>query len=281
MTETITAQADPAAIVADFEARARRLETPCGDGTMVWRIWGEGEPLVLGHGAQGAWSHWISNIDVLAQTRMVIAADLPGHGDSAMPPEQDHASISAAMAEGLRRIVPDARPVTLAGFSFSGVAFSYLAALHPDVVKRVILIGCGGLDTPLGHVDLKPARGLKGDERKAVLKSNLLGLMLYAPEAADDLAIHLLEKNARAARLSVAAELVIPDMLVKVLPRVKQPVDAIWGDHDRPHPDPEVQEEVIRRSHPAADFRIIADAGHWAMYEQAKAFNATLLDMLK
>jgi pimeloyl-ACP methyl ester carboxylesterase len=280
MSGAMTAEAEPAAYVSAIEARARRVETPCGDGTMVWRIWGEGEPVVLGHGAQGAWSHWIANIDALAERRMVIAADLPGHGDSALPATLDHAGIAAALDAGLRQVLPGGEPVEMAGFSFSGTAFSHLAARYPERVKRLILIGCGGLDLPHGHVDIKPARGLKGAERRAVLKSNLLGLMLHAPEAVDDLAIHLLEKNARAARLANAAELVIPDRLVAVLPQVKVPVDAIWGGHDRPHPDPAVQEAVIRRSHPETDFRVIADAGHWVMYEQPEAFNAALLDML-
>lgn len=280
MTGVVLDKADPAATVADFEARARRVETPCGDGTMVWRIWGKGEPVVLGHGAQGAWSHWIANIDALAANRMVIAADLPGHGDSAMPDSEDHPAIAKALAEGLRRIVGAGLPVDLLGFSFGGVAFSYLAALYPGIARRVVLIGCGGLDTPLGQVRLGRVGGLQGEERQAALKANLLGLMLHAPEAADDLAIHLLEKNARRSRLSAAAELVLPDKLARVLPDVGVPVDAIWGDSDRPHPDPHLQEAVIRRSHPDCDFRTIADAGHWVMYEQRQAFNAALLDML-
>lgn len=270
----------PAALVADFEARARRVDTPCGGGTMAWRIWGEGPPVVLGHGATGAWSHWIANIDALARHHMVIAADLPGHGDSAMPAEETHAALAAPLAEGLRQVLPDGLPVDLVGFSFGGVIFSHLAALHPGIARRVILVGCGGLDTPHGHVDLKPARGLRGEERQAVLRHNLLGLMLHAPESVDALALHLLERNARAARLASAPTLVLPDRLAAVLPRIAQPVDAIWGEHDRPHPDPAAQEAVIRRTHPGTDFRVIAEAGHWAMYERPEAFNAALLDML-
>lgn len=279
-----TTVTDPAAVVAAIEGRARRVETPCGDGTMAWRIWrsenADAEPLVLGHGAQGAWSHWIANIDALSKHRTIIAADLPGHGDSAMPASADHRGISEALAAGLRQLLPDGRPVDLVGFSFSGTAFSHFAAWYPDLVSRVILIGCGGLDTPLGHVDLKPARGLTGEDRRAVLKSNLLALMLHADDAVDDLAIHLLEKNARAARLANAADLVLPDKLVAILPEVKARVDAIWGEYDNPHPAPPLQEAVIRRSHPQADFRVIADAGHWVMYERPEVLNAVLLDML-
>lgn len=280
MNQAAVSEADPAERVAAVAARARRVETPCGDGSLVWRIWGEGEPLVLGHGAQGAWSHWIANIDALAAKRTVIAVDMPGHGESAMPATLDHEGISAVLAEGLRRIVPDRLPVDLVGFSFGGISFAYLAALHPGLARRLVLVGTGGLGTPLGAVSLGRVGGLAGEERKAALKANLLGLMLHAPPSADDLAVHLLESNAAAARLPNAAELVLPDRLAKILPRIAVPVDAIWGEFDRPHPDPALQEAVIRRTHPRCDFRVIADAGHWVMYEQPEAFDATLLDML-
>lgn len=283
MSETATLATDPAAFVAEIEGRARRVETPCGDGTMVWRIWGSDTgrtPVVLGHGAQGAWSHWIRNVDALVEAgHFVIAADLPGHGESVDPPTPDHAGISAALFAGLRQILGEGRQVDLAGFSFGGVAFAYLAAYHPGLARRLILIGCGGLDTPLGHIDLRRVGGLQGQERQAALKANLLGLMLHHPESADDLAVHLLVRNARRSTINPQA-LVIPDRLVAVLPDVGVPVDAIWGEFDRPHPGPHLQEEVLRRSHPDADFRVIEDAGHWAMYERPEAFNAALLDML-
>ena len=283
MSEAATLANDPAAIVAEIERRARRVETPCGDDTMVWRIWGSDTgrpPVVLGHGAQGAWSHWIRNVDALVEAgHFVIAADLPGHGESVDPPTPDHAGISAVLFGGLRQILDEGRQVDLAGFSFGGVAFAYLAAYHPEVARRLILIGCGGLDTPLGHIDLRRVGGLQGEERQAALKANLLGLMLHHPESADDLAVHLLVRNARRSTINPQA-LVIPDRLVAVLPDINVPVDAIWGEFDRPHPGPHLQEEALRRSHPDADFRVIKDAGHWAMYERPEAFNAALLAML-
>ena len=279
-----TLDTDPAALVAALEARARRVDTPCGEGTMAWRIWGaehsQRPAVVLGHGAQGSWSHWIRNIEALSQRFTVIAADLPGHGDSDLPATPDHAGISAPLAEGIRRIVGEGQAVDLVGFSFGGVAFAYCAALHPGIARRVILIGCGGLDTPRGSIDLRRVGGLRGEERKAALKANLLGLMLYHPETADQLAMHLLIENARLARLNVPG-LVLPDRLVNVLPEVPVPVDALWGAFDRPHPDPALQEAVIRRFQPNTDFRVIADAGHWAMYERPTAFNAALIDMLE
>jgi pimeloyl-ACP methyl ester carboxylesterase len=280
---SLLASDDSIGQVAAVEARGRRIDTPCGEGTMAWRVWGEDDgartPVVLGHGAQGAWSHWIRNIPVLAERFLVIAADLPGQGDSAIPETPDHRGISKAIAEGLRAIVGE-RPVDFVGFSFSGIAFAHCAAYYPQVARRLILVGCGGLDTPHGHTHIQRASGLKGEERRAVLTSNLLGLMLQHPETVDELALHLLVANGRKARW-VKADLVVPDRLIGILPEVTVPVDAIWGELDRPHPDPALQEAALRTVKLDADFRVIPEAGHWAMYERPQAFDATLIAMLE
>lgn len=269
----------PEQLLAEVEDRARRIETPCGEGTMVWRIWGQGTPLVLGHGGQGAWSHWIRNIDALAAHYRVIVPDFPGHGDSAMPPADRHTAISAVLAEAMPQVLGEGEKAAFVGFSFGGAVFTHFAVRHPEWVERVVLVGTGGLDTPHGQVNLGKVSGLLGAEREAMMRSNLLGLMLQHPETVDDLALHMLIANARAARLFVR-HLVIPDRVVRVLGDLRVPVDAIWGEFDRPHPEPHVQEAVLRRFQPDLDFRVIAGAGHWAMYERAEAFNPALLDML-
>lgn len=246
---------------------------------MVWRVWGSGPALVLGHGGQGAWSHWVRNIAELAAHYTVIAPDLPGHGESAMLAAVDHDAISATIAEAIRALLPAGEQADFAGFSFGGAVFTHLAVRYPELVRRVIIVGTGGLDTPHGHVDLGRVGGLQGEERRAAIKRNLLGLMLHHPETVDEMAMHLLVANGRQARLPVV-DLVIPDKVSQVLPQLTVPLDAIWGEFDRPHPDPAAQEAALRQFQPDLDFRVIADAGHWAMYERPEAFNSALLDML-
>jgi pimeloyl-ACP methyl ester carboxylesterase len=276
---SFSTDADPLAVIADFERRARRFETPCGDGSIVWRAWGSGPPLLLAHGGHGAWSHWIRNIDALAEQRTVWALDLPGFGESAMPPVVHHASIAGVVAAGMRHLIGPALPVDIVGFSFGGVASAYLAAFCPELVRRLILVDTGGLDTPMGHVDVKRLREVAPEERGARARANLLGLMLHHPASVDELALHIQSANARGGRIDAAA-LVLPDKLVNILPRVQAQLDAIWGEHDRPHPDPAAQERVLRCIQPDLDFRVIQDAGHWAMYERPDAFNQVLLDLL-
>jgi pimeloyl-ACP methyl ester carboxylesterase len=270
---------EPSAIVADFERRSRRFETPCGDGVLVWNVWGSGPAVLLLHGGHGSWSHWIRNIDVLARDRTVLVPDIPGYGDSAMPPRQDHAAIASVLAAGLRHLVASEIPIDMIGFSFGGIVAAFLAAFYPELARRLILVDSGGgLDTPLGNIDLRRVRGLEGAERRAAQRANLLGLMLHAPESVDELALHLQATNEARARLD-ARPLVIHGNLLEALRQVSVQIDAIWGEHDRPHP-PADQEVVLRGFDPDLDFRVIPAAGHWAMYERPVEFNNVVLDLL-
>lgn len=53
-----------------LEAVSSRMATPCGDGGIVWHVWGERQngdlPLVLFHGGSGSWTHWLRSIHVLS-----------------------------------------------------------------------------------------------------------------------------------------------------------------------------------------------------------------------
>ena len=258
----------PAEII-ELDSKARRFETPCPGGSMVWRAWGSGEPLVLVHGSHGCWTHWIRNIEALSQSRMVIAVDLPGHGDSVSPEEESHSAMAAALATGLKQILEQVQgpgsKADIAGFSFGGVISAYFAFYHPELVRRLILVGVGGL---------------VGEERRKAMKANLLGLMLHHPDTVDDLAMHLLVANAGKARFSKIADLVVPDKLLAILPQIEIPIDAIWGEFDRPHPNPHLHETILRQFQPDMNFQIVPGAGHWAMYERPEIFNRILLNQL-
>lgn len=280
MTATeIPADSDPAAVVAELESRARRFETPCGDGSMVWRSWGSGPPLLLFHGSHGSWLHWIRNIDALAAARTLWVPDLPGYGESAMPPQIDHATIIAILADGMRQLIADALPADIVGFSYGGLLGAHLAAREPALVRRLVLVDTGGIDTPMGHLSLQRFRKLAGEERKAALRNNLLALMIHQPAKVDALALHVQEIDSLRAGMN-PTDLVLPDKLIAPLAKITAPLAAIWAEFDQPHPAPDVQEAVLRQHYPALEFRVIADAGHWVMYEQPEAFNRTVTALL-
>ena len=96
-----------AAIVAGIEAKSRKERTPCGDGSIVWRVWGAGEPLLLLHGGSGSWRHWVRNIEPLSRHFELWVPDIPGLGDSAMPPEpRTPMHIAEIMGAGLEELFP-------------------------------------------------------------------------------------------------------------------------------------------------------------------------------
>ena len=128
-------------------AQARRLTTPCGDGHIVWHAWEpEGArragvaPLVLFHGGSGSWTHWVKNILPLVDAgRWVLAADLPGFGESTPPPGgTDADAMVAPLAAGLRALLAG-EPVDLVGFSFGGMTAGLLLAEHPGLARRLVV----------------------------------------------------------------------------------------------------------------------------------------------
>src|SRR3546814_8575896 len=81
-SDILSALPAAAAEVTRIEAAAKAFKTPCGDGRMSWRVWGDGPPLVLLHGDFGSWTHWLRNVSRLAAYFRVIVPDMPGYGDS-------------------------------------------------------------------------------------------------------------------------------------------------------------------------------------------------------
>ena len=62
----IASEPSPADFVAALDRASTRRTTSSDAGTLVWRIWGSGPPLVLLHGGTGSWMHWVRNIEDLS-----------------------------------------------------------------------------------------------------------------------------------------------------------------------------------------------------------------------
>jgi pimeloyl-ACP methyl ester carboxylesterase len=272
---------DPAVFLDRLAGVARRAETPCGDGAMVWRVWGEGPVLVLLHGGAGSWRHWAHNIDDLSRDHRLLVPDLPGLGESAMLPEPRTAeTVAAILAEGLDRLLGADASYDLVGFSFGGTAAGCLAARHGARVRSLTLVCSGGVGPTANQVELLKVRHLTGEARVAAHRSNLGRLMIADPAKIDALALLIQDWNTRHARLKTP-ELSRGGALRTALASVHVPVNGIWGGLDPPAaPRAQEREAALRAICPAVNFRMIAGAGHWVAYEAWEEFNATLRGML-
>ena len=277
MNDAATAQA----LLDRYEHAARRQETPCGDGAMVWRIWGDGPVVLLLHGGAGSWRHWIRNLDLLSRDHTVIAPDLPGLGDSARAPDPiDAASIGGIVTAGLNQVAGPDAPLHIAGFSFGGVIAGVTAANAGARVRSLTLIGTGGLGPPNRSVELVRVRDTTGNERLAAHRENLLRMMLSNPESADALALEIQEQNTKRARLN-SGFMWMSRVLHEALPRVQGHVHGFWGEHemtDRAMLDTRIG--LLRQARPDVTVEIVPGAGHWMFYEAADHFNAAFSQTL-
>ena len=98
---------------------------------MVWHIWGNGPALVLFHGGTGSWLHWVRNVEALARDFTVLAADLPGSGDSGtLEPPITVDGMAARLHAGIVELLGQDPRFSLAGFSFGGLIGSHVAGAH-------------------------------------------------------------------------------------------------------------------------------------------------------
>lgn len=267
--------------VQRLEALATRIETPCGpDGTMVWRRWSnkkEGPPLVLLHGGSGSWNHWLRNIDVLAAGYTVYAADLPGCGDSALPPgARDADSIHQHVAAGIERVAAGA-PVELVAFSFGSLVAGFIAAERPELVKRLHLVGMSGLGLVRPELALMGLTdAMDAATREAVIRGNMEALMVLHPQTLDAAAMALHDANLRRDRLKRRRLSRTPVML-GLQARWQCPVHAIWGRGDVLIPDDAPQLRSLLAQCDLRGLTLVDDAGHWVQYERPAAFHEALL----
>lgn len=276
--------AAPAAVAAALDARAERAETPCGEGTMVWRMWGAGRPLLLLHGGSGSWLHWIRNIEPLtAAGYRLFVPDIPGLGESASPPEPyTPESIGAIIHEGLITLLPEGASTHVVGFSFGGLLSGPVSVRLGPRLRSLTIVAASGLALPYGRIGRpKKWRGIDDEaERRAIHRHNLAEIMIGDPAHIDDMAVWIQSVNAPRARTD-SVQFGATDTLARAIETLDAPVNGIYGTLDMAAPHFAEREALLKRHDPAARLVLIEGAGHWIAYEAADAFNEALLDILR
>ncbi len=115
------------------------VEAYGGSGHISALVWGDGEPeLVLIHGSAQNAHTW--DTVALALGRPLVSFDLPGHGHTSWKNDQryDPRSMAADLAPVVADLAPRARAVV--GMSLGGMTALALAAAHPELVERLVLV---------------------------------------------------------------------------------------------------------------------------------------------
>ena len=260
------------------QSQAQRIELQTPSGLQVWHVWNReaGHPLVLLHGGSGSWNHWVRNVLPLSRDRAVWALDTPGMGDSELPPGATDANdLHQPLAQGLQLLFDDAQ-LDVVGFSFGGLIAGYLAASHPQRVRRMVLVGMPGLGLSNQILNMKGFRdGMDLQERYAVHKNNLLAIMLQHEHNITAELLQMQEHNVSRDRMR-KRRIARSDAMLTQQQHWQCPVVGIWGENDalykgRLHLIPGLLSQCQLRG-----FHVVKNAGHWVQYEQPEAFNQLL-----
>ena len=262
-------------VLKALQTRAERIDVVVNGVKQTWHVWNRShtKPLVLLHGGSGSWTHWVRNIDALSEDHAVWAMDLPGMGDSALPPEaKDADDIAPWVAQGMAQLL-GGQAIPVMGFSFGGLTAGFVAARHPERVSRLLLVGVPGFGL---FGDTLPLRGflpdMDQDQRNAVHHHNLMSIMLAHEASLIDQTLEIQERNVVRDRLR-RRRIARSTVMMELQTQWRCPVHALWGALDALYLEnlssaPERLNQCDLR-----DLTLLPDTGHWANYENAQAFN--------
>ena len=241
---------------------------------------GSGEPLVLIHGLGGTRFIWTPVLGRLAETRDVIAVDMPGFGDSPRLPQGVPASAAnlGAAVIALCSEIGVERP-HVAGNSLGG--WVALEIARAGGAASVCAISPAGLwADALGPRNYNPRRlgrllkpALRPLLSSAATRSRLLGTTMAHPERMTAAEATALISGWLDSSGYDAANQAMRNHVFENPGEVTVPTTIAWGDRDRLVAPPRTE-----RVPPGSRFVVLEGCGHTPTWDDPEAVSALLLE---
>lgn len=270
-----------------------------GHGTDIYYAEaGRGRPVILLHGggpgASGV-ANYGRNIDALAEHFRVIVPDLPGYGRSSKT--LDQRDPFGSLADAVRGLL-DALGIDTAdliGNSYGGACALRLALDTPHRVRKLVLMGPGGI----GTTRAAPTPGLNallnyysGDgPSRDRLADFIRTYLVYDGSAVPDEIIDQRYLDSIDPEVIASPPLRRPagpgaiGTLLKMdltrdrrLKRLAAPTLILWGSEDRVNRPSGAYR--LHRTLPNADLVMTAATGHWLQWERPELFNRLVVGFL-
>jgi pimeloyl-ACP methyl ester carboxylesterase len=229
------------------------------------RTVGSGPEVLVLHGWGASIEAVSSIVGALESSCAVHAVDLPGFGQSGLPPGpwgvEEYSDWTRALLAALAL-----ERVSIVGHSHGGRIAIHLAAHHPELVDKLVLVDAAGIRAP---------RTLRWYRRVAMAKLAKHVLNRLGP-AGRALSGRLVGRTA-SGDYSATAQALRPTFnrlvsadLTPLLPEVRASTLLIWGENDEDTPlrDGETMERLI----PDAGLVVFEGAGHFAYADQPQRF---------
>lgn len=249
--------------------------------TPVLHRGGEGPPVLLLHPlgvGRSVWDDLASRLGGFT----VLTYDLPGHGQT--PPPAERYTVED-LAEQAAALLADAAlgPVHVVGVSLGGLVAQVLAAEHPELVDRLVVVDAVATYPPVVRQQWRDRPGIVRAEGMSPLLRPTLDLWFTAGEVERDApAVQTVRRLFLAgdpegyARACEALEVADTTGLV---PRISAPTLVVCGESDAP-PFTAAAPWFVDTL-PDARLVWLAPARHAGVLEQPEQFLEALLDFLR
>ena len=252
---------------------------------------GEHRPVVFIHGLSGQWQNWLENIPRFAESRRVVAMDLPGFGLSEEPTEKISIELyGRVVAQLCERL--DLAPAVVVGNSMGGFVAAELAITHPEAVERLMLLSSAGVSQmdvakqPVlaagkvaGLLATSNVAQMRMSARRPKLRHWIMSLVCRHPSRIKpDLMFEGLMKGANKPGFEAALRACLDYDFRERLPDIGCPTMVVWGEKDMIIPVRDADKFVSLIE--GARKVIFEDTGHVPMLERPKTFNRCLEEFL-
>lgn len=256
---------------------------------------GDGPAVLLVHGLGGNWQNWLENIPALASGHRVIAADLPGFGESELPDAPITIDFYARWVAQLADTLSVQR-CALIGNSMGGQIAAEVALQRPDLVQRLVLVDAAGItaedfNKPNTIRLLKRADRLvafwskqvvargRGLTRRRRARRRLMVMWVRHPERLSGPLVAELARGSGKPGFADALTALTTHPLRSRLHQIGQPTLIVWGADDRMTPLRDAH--ALHAAIAGSRLVIYPDTGHLSMVERPVEFNALVEEFLE
>lgn len=258
---------------------------------------GDGPPLVLLHGSGpgvSGWSNFGANLDVLSAHHRTIIVDQPGFGRSPAPVlDRPYGDIAAQAVVALLDDLA-IEQTDLLGNSMGGATAVRIALAHPERVRRLVLMGPGGIGVNV--TGPRPTEGFKRlvdfsrDPTRERMVAWLETMVFDQSLVTDELITSRFEAatapgalewfraflSPHAARIAGGGEPEVP--LWARAGQIRQPTLITWGRDDRVVPFETGLLPLFQMPH--VELHVFGACGHWPMIERKAEFERVVVEFL-
>lgn len=238
------------------------------DGKMHYQLLGKGSPVVLLHSmGSSVWS-WVKVLEPLAQKHAVYALDTMGQGDSDKP-SRDYIIEDYARSVVNFMNAKSITKATLIGNSVGAVISVQIAAANPEMVDKLILVGCPCRETDQERRDALATSKTRYDDNGIPLPRSLETLKQHYVHISPELQAKVNEDLAKAGVWAWKCSLANNKFdIVTALKKVKARTLVIFGEKDMLR----AKEKTFMNYITDSKLVIIPDAGHLPQVDNPKVF---------